>query len=265
MVEDAAIDPAGRPVGAVNSQTAGGGSLDFAAVGGQGLFEGSGIERTFLLGDGVRLAAVSVGKFHADFPAFEGNWAAEGVAGWSIAGVFGVDTRLDGGNAGGDVRHTEVGKIAADQHDGQADGGDLQPATDAALWFFAAARRFWRGGGALQGFGNGFVFENGGRLGREGGSVLFGRQVVWLDDTSRVMVRCGRDMAGCGSSGLMGLLGSTSLGTHNGRVWFGWTITLDWLQLDTRHARRKFIDMDTYRDGGVARNVGAAGQATLGV
>ena len=63
----------------------------------------------------------------------------------------------------------------------------------------------------------------------------------------------------------MRLLGSTSLSAHDGWMWFGGTITLDWLQLDTRHARRKFIDMNTHRDGGVARDVEATGQATLGV
>ena len=263
MVEDAAIDPAGRPVGAVNSQTAGRGGLDVAAVGGQGFLEGGGIERTFLLGDGVRLAAVSVGEFHADFPALEGNRAAEGVAGWSIAGVFGIDTRLDGGDTGGDVRHAEVGKVAADQHDGQADRGDLQPATDAVLWFFGAARCFLRGGGALQGFGNGFVLENGGWLGRDGDSVLFGRQVVWLDDTSRVMRRCGRDVASRSPDGLR-LLGNASLSAHHGRVRFGPAITLGRLRLAGRR-RCEFINVSAHRDGSVARDVGTAGQATLGV
>ena len=95
--------------------------------------------------------------------------------------------------------------------------------------------------------------------------MLLGWSLVWLDDTSRVMRRCGRDVAGCGSSGLMGLLGSTSLGAHDGRVRFGWTVALSWLRRDAWRARRKFIDMDTYRDGGIARNVGATGQATLGM
>ena len=63
----------------------------------------------------------------------------------------------------------------------------------------------------------------------------------------------------------MRLLGGASLGAHHGRVRFGRTVTLGWLQLDTRHARRKFIDMNTHRDGGVARDVEATGQATLGV
>ena len=63
----------------------------------------------------------------------------------------------------------------------------------------------------------------------------------------------------------MRLLGSTSLSAHDGRVWFGRTVTLGWLRQDDWCGRRKFIDMDTYRDGGVARNVGAAGRATLGV
>ena len=122
---------------------------------------------------------------------------------------------------------------------------------------------FW-GGGALQGFGNGFIFENGGWLGREDRRMLFGWSLVWLDDTSRVMRRCGRDVASRSPDGLR-LLGNASLGTHNGRVWFGWTIALSWLWQDAWRGRCKFIDMDTYRDGGVARNVGAAGQATLGV
>ena len=95
--------------------------------------------------------------------------------------------------------------------------------------------------------------------------MLLGWSLVWLDDASRVMVQCGRDMAGCGSSGLMGLLGSTSLSAHDGRVRFGGTVAFGWLRRDAWRARRKFIDMDTYRDGGVARNVGAAGQATLGM
>ena len=63
----------------------------------------------------------------------------------------------------------------------------------------------------------------------------------------------------------MRLLGSTSLSTHDGRVRFGRTVALGWLRRDDWCGRRKFIDMDTYRDGGVARDVGAAGQATLGV
>lgn len=117
----------------------------------------------------------------------------------------------------------------------------------------------------LQGFGDGFMLENGGWLGREGRRMLFGWSLVWLDDTSRVMRRCGRDVAGCGSSGLMGLLGSTSLSAHDGRVRFGRTVAFGWLRRDGWRARCKFIDMNTYRDGGIARNVGAAGQATLGV
>ena len=95
--------------------------------------------------------------------------------------------------------------------------------------------------------------------------MLLGWSLVWLDDTSRVMRRCGRDMAGCGSSGLMGLLGSASLSAHDGRVRFGRTVAFGWLWQDAWRGRCKFIDMNTYRDGGVARNVGAAGQATLGV
>ena len=63
----------------------------------------------------------------------------------------------------------------------------------------------------------------------------------------------------------MRLLGSTSLGAHDGRVRFGWTVAFGWLWRDAWLAWCKFIDMNTYRDGGVARDVGAAGQAALGV
>ena len=79
------------------------------------------------------------------------------------------------------------------------------------------------------------------------------------------MMRCGWPAVGCSSGGLMRLLGSTSPGAHDGRVWFGWTVAFGWLWRDAWRARRKFIDMNTYRDGGVARNVGAAGQAALGM
>ena len=94
--------------------------------------------------------------------------------------------------------------------------------------------------------------------------MLLGWSLVWLDDTSRVMVRCGRDMAGCGSSGLMGLLGSTGLSTHDGRVRFGGTVALSWLRSAGRR-RCEFINVSAHRDGSVARDVGTAGQAALGM
>ena len=63
----------------------------------------------------------------------------------------------------------------------------------------------------------------------------------------------------------MRLLGSTSLSAHHGRVRFGWTVALSRLRRDGWLVRCKFIDMNADRDGGVARDVGAAGQAALGM